>query len=45
VQSLGIETILANPWKMLKVAMVPKPIEANGPEYALAVGLALKEYE
>jgi type IV pilus assembly protein PilM len=45
VQTLGIETILANPWKMLKVAMVPKPIESNGPEYAVAVGLALKEYE
>lgn len=44
-QNLGIETVLANPWKMLNIANVPPKIETSGEEYTVAVGLALKEYE
>lgn len=44
-QNLGVETVIANPWSMLNIQHVPQAIEAKGPEYAVAVGLALKEYE
>jgi type IV pilus assembly protein PilM len=44
-QNLSIETVIANPWKMRNIAGVPPEIEARGPEYTVAVGLALKEYE
>lgn len=44
-QNLGIETVIANPWKMLSVQNVPQAIENRGPEFSVAVGLALKEYE
>ncbi len=44
-QNLGVESVLANPWKMLNVSRVPQQIEAMGPEFAVAIGLALKDYE
>jgi type IV pilus assembly protein PilM len=44
-KNTGIESIIANPWKMLNIHSVPKSIEAVGPDYASAIGLALKEYE
>lgn len=44
-QNLGIESVLANPWKMLNIQKVPQQIEAKGPEFSVAIGLALKEYE
>lgn len=44
-QNLGIESVLANPWKMLNIQKVPQQIEARGPEFSVAIGLALKEYE
>jgi len=44
-QNLGIESVLANPWKMLNVQGVPQKIESMGQQYSVAVGLALKEYE
>lgn len=44
-QNLSIETLIANPWKMKNISGVPQPVEAKGPEYTVAVGLALKEYE
>jgi len=44
-QNLGLEAVLANPWKMLNIQAVPQHIEARGPEFSVAVGLALKEYE
>jgi type IV pilus assembly protein PilM len=44
-QYIGLEAVSANPWKMLNVQGVPQAIEAKGPEYSVAVGLALKEYE
>jgi type IV pilus assembly protein PilM len=44
-QNLGVETVLANPWTMLNIQKVPQAVEARGPEFAIAIGLALKEYE
>ena len=44
-QNLGFEVAIANPWKMLNIQGVPQSIESKGPEYCVAVGLALKEYE
>lgn len=44
-QNIGLEAVLANPWKMLNVQNVPQAIESKGPGYSVAVGLALKEYE
>ncbi|HWY79698.1 MAG TPA: type IV pilus assembly protein PilM [Candidatus Sulfotelmatobacter sp.] len=44
-QNLGIEAVLANPWKILNVQGVPQEVESKGPAYSVAVGLALKDYE
>lgn len=44
-QNIGVETVIANPWKMLNIQAVPGQIEALGPEFSVAVGLALKEYD
>jgi type IV pilus assembly protein PilM len=44
-QNISIETAIANPWKMRNIQRVPPQIEAKGPEFTVAVGLALKEYE
>lgn len=44
-QNLGLEAVIANPWKMLNIQNVPQAIESRGPEYSVAVGLAMKEYE
>lgn len=44
-QNIGIEAVIANPWKMLNIQSVPESIEMNGPEFAVAVGLAMKDYE
>lgn len=45
VQNVGLETVIANPWKMLNIQGVPAEIESLGPEFAVSIGLALKEYE
>lgn len=45
VQNLGIETVIANPWKILNIQKVPDAVSKFGSEYAVAIGLALKEYE
>lgn len=44
-QSSGIETVIANPWKVLANQNIPKEILSTGPDYSIAVGLALKDYE
>ena len=44
-QNLGVESVLANPWKTLNIQKVPSQIENIGPEYSVAIGLALKEFE
>jgi len=45
VQSLGIETVTANPWKMCNIGNVPENVMNTSTDYSLAVGLALKDYE
>ncbi|HSX40640.1 MAG TPA: type IV pilus assembly protein PilM [Candidatus Saccharimonadales bacterium] len=41
----GIETVVANPWKMLSGQQIPKEILDEGPDYTIAVGLAMRAYE
>lgn len=41
----GIETVVANPWKILGNQQLPKEIQENAPDYTIAVGLAMREYE
>lgn len=43
--NLGIETLVANPWKFLNSIAVPKEILDNAPDYSTVVGLALRAYE
>lgn len=45
VQSLGIETVIANSWKMHNIGDVPENVLNTSTDYTLAVGLALKDYE
>lgn len=45
VENIGVETVIANPWKMLNIQGVPTDMEARGPEFAVSLGLALKDYE
>ena len=42
VQQTGIETIIANPWKSQNIQNVPADLVESGPEYSIAIGLALK---
>lgn len=44
-KNLGIETAIANPWHVLGNQQVPKEILENAPDYTIAVGLALRDYE
>ncbi len=44
-QNSGIETAIANPWKVLSPQPVPKDILDNASDYTIAVGLAMKDYE
>ena len=44
-QNSGIETAIANPWKVLASQQMPKEILDNGSDYAIAVGLAMRDYE
>jgi type IV pilus assembly protein PilM len=41
----GIETAVANPWKLLSQAQIPQGIVDNASDYTIAVGLAVKDYE
>jgi len=45
VNNAGIETAIANPWKILASQQIPKEVLDNGSDYAIAVGLAMKDYE
>ncbi|MCL4353492.1 type IV pilus assembly protein PilM [Patescibacteria group bacterium] len=44
-ENLGIETVVANPWKALESQQVPKEILDNSSEYSIAVGLAMRGYD
>ena len=41
----GIESAIANPWKVLSSQTVPKEILDNASDYTIAVGLAMRDYE
>ncbi len=43
--SSGIESVIANPWKFLNPTQVPKEILDKAPDYSIAVGLSLRDYE
>jgi len=43
--ALGIEVVVANPWKIVVGQELPKAIVDNASEYAIAVGLAMRDYE
>ncbi len=45
VKNIGIETVIINPWKMLNISGVPPQLQQMGPEFTVACGLALKDYE
>jgi type IV pilus assembly protein PilM len=45
VKNIGLETVIANPWKMLNIVGAPVSLQNSGSEYTIACGLALKEYE
>jgi type IV pilus assembly protein PilM len=43
VQSAGLETVIVNPWIQMGVRNVPKEVLDDGPDYAIAVGLSIKD--
>ena len=42
--SSGIETGIANPWKILAAQEIPKEVLDNAADYTVAVGLAMRSY-
>lgn len=44
-QHCGIETVIADPWKVISGQSIPETLRQSAPDYAIAVGLAMKEYE
>lgn len=44
-QNLGVEVVLANPWKILVPSQIPKELVDDAPDYTIAVGLAMRDYE
>lgn len=45
VSNAGIETAIANPWKVLASQQIPKEVLDNASDYTIAVGLAMRDYE
>ncbi|MFH1833230.1 MAG: type IV pilus assembly protein PilM [Candidatus Levyibacteriota bacterium] len=43
-QNCGLETVISNPWKILN-SEVPKEMIDNAPNFTVAVGLAMRDYE
>lgn len=41
----GIETAIANPWKVLSSQSIPKEVLDNASDFIIAVGLAMRNYE
>ncbi len=41
----GIETVIGNPWKILKDQKLPAEITNDAPSFTIAVGLAMRTYE
>ncbi|MEN9407162.1 MAG: hypothetical protein RLZZ455_378 [Candidatus Parcubacteria bacterium] len=45
VNSVGLETVVANPWQTLRVEGIPQVFADQGPEFTVAIGLGLKGNE
>lgn len=43
VEQIGLETVIANPWKTAAILGVPQDLMDRGSEYTICVGLALKD--
>lgn len=44
-KATGIETVIVNPWQAFGIRDVPQDLLGAGPEYAVSIGLALRDYE
>lgn len=44
-QNCSVETVVANPWKILAPSQIPKTVIDNAPDFVIAVGLAMRSYE
>lgn len=44
-KNCGVETVIANPWKVLVPSEISKEILDSAPDYTIAVGLAMRENE
>lgn len=45
VRNLGIETIIANPWKVLFSQQISEEMQRGGASFVVSVGLAMRGYE
>lgn len=45
VNTVGLETVVVNPWKSLQIEGVPQAYADEGPEFTVAIGLGLKGNE
>lgn len=43
-QNCGIETAIVTPWKVLKNQQLPPDMLKSAPDYAVAIGLAMRDY-
>jgi len=44
-KNCGIETITANPWKILARQDIPQDMQDCAPDYTVAIGLAMRDYD
>ncbi len=45
-EKCGIETVTANPWSVcVDLSQLPQDLLKNGPDYTIAIGLAMRGYE
>ena len=42
-ENLGIETLIANPWKILGNNPLPPQITGNPADFTIAIGLAMRD--
>lgn len=45
VQNSGIETVIANPWKIINNQKIPEALINDAPDFSVSIGLAMKDYE
>lgn len=44
-KNCGVETVVANPWKVLAPSQISKNLIESAPDFVIAVGLAMRSYE